>query len=218
MAAAVPTLAVPVVIGLIMVALGIRLEIGALVAGAVGWVIALALRAPVAIGTMRTTNDRTRTQMWVTASSGPLEEGVRLVVLLIVGRDLSQAASVGLGWAAVEVVYSLVNGLAMLALLGRDDPEAEQARALMPLQAALEPSAPWWGLVERTWASLLHIGFTLIVAAQPVLVILTAVVHSATNLALLRTADQVSMARFQLGGVILALAVLGVGVVLWLPR
>jgi hypothetical protein len=217
-AAALPTLAVPIAIGLVMLGLGLELETGSVLAGAVGWMVALILRAPVAIAAMRATEDRERAQPWITGSSGPLEELVRLAVVLVVGRDLSTAAAVGLGWAAIEVVYSLVNGVAMLALLGRDDPEAEQARALMPIPAALEPSAPWWGVLERAWASLMHIGFTLIVAAHPVLVIVTMIAHSATNLGLLRGAARTSLARFEIAGTVLGVVILGVGVALWIPR
>ena len=218
LAAALPTLAVPVVIGGVMLALGVALSVGPLVAGALGWLIALVLRAPVAVAAMRFAGSQERAQPWITASSGPLEEGVRLVVLLVVGRDPATAAAIGLGWAAIEVLYSLVNGVAMLSLLGRDDPEAQQARALMPMRAALEPSAPWWGLIERITASVLHIGFTLIVAAQPLLAVVTAPVHSAVNLALLRAGRSASLARLEATLAIVAAFVLAVAVALWMPR
>jgi len=216
LAAALPTLLVPVVIGAVLVALGTDLRPGPLLAGALGWVVALALRAPVALGVFRATGgDRGRAQPVITGASGPLEEIVRFVVLLVVGRDLSTALSIGLGWAAIEVVYALVNGAALLTLAGRDDAEAEQARALLPFQESLAPSAPWWGVVERVWASVLHIAFTLIIAAQPILVVVTIVLHSATNLALIRYARRVGLVRFQVAGAAWAIVLLFLAVAAW---
>lgn len=207
-------IAVPIVLGLIAVALGIELRVGALLVGALGWFIALVLRAPVAVVALRSRPDRTSSQEIITASSGPLEEVVRLVAVLLIGRDVDTAFSIGLGWAAIEVLYSIVNGFAVTALAGRTDPEAEQARQLLP-PAALSASGAWWGVVERVWASLLHIGFTLIVAAQPVLVIATAIVHSATNLVLMRELRAGrSIAVVNAGGAMLAATVLVVGILL----
>ena len=213
--AALPTLALPIAIAVGLVGLGAELRPLAIVAGALGWIVALILRAPVAIVAFRRSGSREGAQPWITGASGPLEELVRLGVLLLVGRDLDTALSVGLGWAGIEVVYALVNGAAMLALVGRDDPEAEQARAMLPFKEALTPSAPWWGVVERAWASALHIGFTLIIAAQPILVVVTILAHSATNLALLRLADRISLARFQALGIAWAAVVVAVAAWLW---
>ena len=217
-AAAVPTLAVPIVIGALMLTLGVTLRVGPLVAGAAGWLIAFMLRAPVAIVAMRVRRDQQHVQPIITASSGPLEEGVRLIVLLLLGRDLDTALSIGLGWAAIEVVYSLINGVALLSLVGRDDADAQRARAMLPLAGALEASAPWWGVIERITASVLHIGFTLIVAAQPVLFVVTALVHSAVNLVYLRPSGSGSLARFELTLAVVSALVLAVAIALWLPR
>ena len=209
---------VPVAIGVGLAALGVELQPFAALAGAVGWVVALFFRAPVALAAIARTGSRERAQPWIVGSSGPLEEIVRLGVLLFVGRGLDEALSVGLGWAAIEVVYAIGNGFALVALAGRTDPEAEQAKALLPTQAALEASAPWWGVLERLWASLLHIGFTLIVAAQPILVVLTMLVHSAANLGLIRALGAgISIARVQVAGLVLAGAVVGVAALLWRP-
>jgi hypothetical protein len=88
----------------------------------------------------------------------------------------------------------------------------------MPVRAALEPSAPWWGLIERITASVLHIGFSLILAAQPLLAVVTAPVHSAVNLTLLRAARSASLARLEATLAIVAAFVLAVAVALWMPR
>jgi YhfC intramembrane metalloprotease len=130
---------------------------------------------------------------WIVAASGPCEEGTRLVVLLLVGRTFPIALSVGLGWTAIEVVYTIVNGLAVASLLGRTDEKARQAQALLTslyttrgLTNMLTPSAPFLGVMERISASALHIGFTLLLAWQPLLVLATIPLHSATNFIALR--------------------------------
>lgn len=192
--------AAPIVIGVILIALGARLEALWLAAGAAGWLAALILRAPVAVAAMRLTGGPEPAQPWITAASGPLEELVRLGLVLFAGQTLDRALSIGLGWAAIEVVYAIVNGIAMLALIGRTDAEAQQMRAMIPVKGALEPSALWWGAFERWWASVLHIAFTVIVAARPALVLFTIVAHSATNLVLLRVGQWLTLARFQLAG------------------
>lgn len=209
---------VPIALSIAMLGLGADLQPIAVVAGAVGWLVALVLRAPVALAALNRTGSRERAQPWIVGSSGPLEELVRLAVLLIVGRELDVALSVGLGWAGIEVVYAIVNGFALATLAGRTDPEAEQAKAMLPSQAALEANSPWWGVLERLWASLLHVGFTLIVAAQPILVVLTMIVHSAANLGLIRALGAgISLARVQVAGLVLAGAVLGAAALLWRP-
>jgi hypothetical protein len=207
-------LAVPVVLGLVIVFAGHPLDAGALAVGAVGWAFALALRAPVAlIGQRLLHGNPERTQRAVVLSSGPLEELVRLAVVLLVGRDLSTALWIGLGWAAIEVLFSIVNGFALAQLEKRTDEEAERARAMLPPQA-LSAGAPWWGVIERIWASLLHIAFTLIVAAAPLTAPINAVVHSAVNVAALAGARRYPLAAVSVGGLLLALALLAVGLLL----
>jgi hypothetical protein len=206
-------LAVPIAAALGIVALGHEPEVGALVAGAAGWVVALLLRAPVGLVGVRITGSPERAQRWVVASSGPLEESVRLAVLLLVGRDLGTALWIGLGWAAIEVLYAIANGFAIEALSRRTDPEAERARALLP-PAAVSASGPWWGVVERIWATALHLGFTLVLAAVPALVVVTAAVHSAINVAFLWLARHRGPLLTTLAGLAAGGAVLLAG--LWL--
>ena len=89
--------------------------------GAAGWMIALALRQPVALIASRvTTKDRAMTVVgW---ASGPAEEVVRLLLVLFVLRSGSAAAWAGAGWMAVEVALVTVNGLMIATLLTKDDP------------------------------------------------------------------------------------------------
>ena len=206
-------LAVPVGYALAIVALGGEPSVGPILAGAAGWLLALVLRAPVGLLGVRITGSPERAQRWVVASSGPLEESVRLAVLLLVGRDVETALWIGLGWAAIEVVYAIANGFAVEALSRRTDPEADRARALLP-PAALGGNAPWWGVAERTWTTAVHIGFTLIVAAVPVLVVATAAVHSALNVGFLWLVRHRGLLLTTLAGVAAGGAILVFG--LWL--
>jgi hypothetical protein len=162
---------------------------------------------------VRITGSTERAQRWVVASSGPLEESVRLAVLLLVGRDLGTALWIGLGWAAIEVLYAIANGFAIEALARRTDPEAERVRALLP-PAALSASGPWWGVVERVWATAIHLGFTLILAAVPALVVVTAALHSAINVAFLWLLGHRGLLMTTLAGVATGGAILLFG--LWL--
>jgi membrane protein YdbS with pleckstrin-like domain len=158
----------------------------AIAAGAIGWLIALALRAPVSLIALKLFGQSDRAKALVVGSSGPLEELVRLVTLVIVGRTLAEAASIGIGWAAIEVVYTVAVGFITVNLLRRDDPEARQAKEMLEAQGMLRSTGPALGVLERIGASALHIGFTLIVAWSLPAAIVTAVVHSAVTLVIVR--------------------------------
>jgi hypothetical protein len=203
-------LAVPVVFGFAIVQLGYDPLLGPLLAGAGGWLLALILRAPVGLLGMKLAGSPQRAQRWVVASSGPLEEAVRLAALLLVGRDLATALWIGLGWAAIEVVYGIANGFAIAALAERTDPDAEQARAMLP-PAALTSTGPLWGVVERAWASALHIGFTLVLAAVPVAVLLTAPLHTAVNVGALWLLERRGLLVVSLAGIAVGAGVLALG-------
>lgn len=206
-------LAVPIAYGIAVDRLGHPPMLLPALAGAGGWVLALLLRAPVGLLGMHLAGSPERAQRWVVASSGPLEEAVRLAVLLLVGRELGTALWIGLGWATIEVLYSIGNGFAVAALAERTDPEAERARAMLP-PAALSSSSPLWGVVERAWASALHIGFTLMLAAVPLLVVVTAPLHTAINVGVLWLARRRGLLVVTVAGVVLAAAVLAIGWVL----
>ena len=149
--------------------------------GAAGWMIALALRQPVALIASRvTTKDRAMTVVgW---ASGPAEEVVRLLLVLLVLRRGSAAAWAGAGWMAVEVAVITVNGLMIAALLTKDDPKSLEAKDFLRDQGMMQNYGPWWGVLERFSAAGLHIGLTLLLFAQPWLVLVTIVTHSATNM------------------------------------
>jgi hypothetical protein len=157
--------------------------------GAAGWMIALALRQPIALIASRvTTKERTMTVVgW---ASGPAEEVVRLLLVLFVLRTGSAAAWAAAGWMAVEVAMITVNGLMIATLLTKDDPKSIEAKDFLSEQGMMQSYGPWWGVVERFSAAGVHIGFTLLIFAQPWLVLVTIVVHSATNMLFVRYAKR----------------------------
>lgn len=181
------TLLVPVAFALVLVALGAELEWSTLGFGALGWVGALMLRGPLAAVLSQTMRDEERVKSIIMASSGPFEEGVRVLLLLLAGRTFSGAAAIGIGWAAIEVVYTTITGFLTLSLLRRTDPEAMQARQMLEAQGMIRETGPWLGIIERVGATALHLGFTFIVAWNLWAALGTAIIHSATNIALVRS-------------------------------
>jgi hypothetical protein len=157
---------------------------GALGAGALGWLVALALRGPIAVAALKLAKRPEAGQSVVVGASGPLEEGVRLGVLVLLGASLPTALAVGLGWAVIEVVFAIVNGFVGNLLLSKDDDKAREAIALLEAQGMLRETGGHWGVIERVFASLAHLGFTLLAAAAPWWLLLTIPVHSAMNLSI----------------------------------
>lgn len=206
-------LLVTVAYGVAFVNAGHPFELVPFLVGAAGWFVALLLRTPVGLVGMRVTADADRTQTWVTASSGPLEESVRLAALVLVGRDFGTALWIGLGWAAIEIVYSIANGFALAALAERTDAEAEQVKAMLP-ESAFSSAGPLWGVVERMWASAVHIGFTLVLAALPLLVVVTAPLHTLVNIGFLAAYRRSGMLRTSLAGLAVGAAILATGYLL----
>ena len=180
-------LLVPVVFTLAFTLTGTDLNLAAAGTGAAGWLVALAFRAPVGLGLLRVLKAPERVQPWVVGSSGPLEEGVRLLALVLIGRSFSDAVFLGIGWAAIEVVYTVANSFLILNLIRRTDEEAVQAREILAAQGMLRTTRPALGVMERVGATALHIGFTLLVAWNGITAIATMIVHSAVNLTLTRT-------------------------------
>lgn len=155
--------------------------------GALGWWLALLARGPVILLARKLTVDKARTL--VVSVSGPSEELVRLALLFILGLNIDNAYALGLGWAAVEIVYSLLQSFALGALAQRTDKKAKQAKALLEQQGMLksmEPTAPFWGIVERLSANAIHVGLSLLLVFSPWLVVVTAPLHSTLNLLVTR--------------------------------
>jgi hypothetical protein len=146
--------------------------------GALGWIVALMLRGPLSALSLKLPKERV--QKIIVASSGPLEEGVRLALLLITGTGFSWALSIGQGWAAIEVLYTIVQVAAIASLAKKTDEKSMQAKAILEAQGTTNVS-PLWGLLERVFASALHIGCTLLVAKYHWLVVILIPLHSGVN-------------------------------------
>lgn len=146
--------------------------------GALGWTIALALRGPVSALTMKGPKNRGNTILVL--SSGVLEETTRYVLLVLTSLSAGWAASVGQGWAAVEVAFTMVNVVLIAALANKTDEKSRQAKDMLAAQGLLTVH-PLVGVLERVSASAFHIGATLIVAAAPWMVVVLIPLHSGLN-------------------------------------
>ncbi len=183
--------------------------------GALGWLIALMLRAPVAVGARRITETALDLQRIVVWASGPAEEITRLVIVLIAVQDLPTAVAIGLGWSLIEGVYAVPQPMIRAHLRRRTDPQAQEAREVLAALGLDRDVGPLWPGIERLFASGFHIGVTLLVAWQPWFVIGAVPLHSALNvsvLALLRRDIKLAMGLVGLVGA----AVLAAGLAVWL--
>jgi hypothetical protein len=173
-------LLVPLLFAFVFSSFGVAFSWKGFGIGVLGWVIALFLRGPVGAIAVKTTS-KEKARFLVVSSSGPLEELVRLGILLLTAVSYSWASSVGQGWAAVEVVFTIINGVVLFSLMNREDEKAKQAIEILKSQGKLGQN-PAWGLVERVFASAYHIGATLMIAAIPWLVLVLIPFHSFFNL------------------------------------
>lgn len=155
---------------------------GAVGVGALGWVLALGLRGPVAALTRNL--PQAKATIWMVSASGPAEELIRLAVLFLLGRTFPTALSIGFGWGAVEILFGIVNGLVALTILQKDDEKSREARELLARQGTLQNFGlnPLWGMWERIFATGIHVGFTLVLAAFPWAVVALIPLHSLVNL------------------------------------
>ncbi len=158
---------------------------------------------------MKLTN-RDRAASIVGWFSGPAEELVRLALVLFFITTFEQAMWAGFGWAAVEVVLVVVNTLVIAGLMTKDDPKSLEAKKLLEGMGMMTPQSPLWGLLERFSAIALHLGFTLMLFAQPWLVLVTLPLHSVTNMVAVRYAKS-HLALTEAGLAVLGAVVLLVG-------
>lgn len=99
----------------------------------------------------------------------------------------------------------------MASLLTKDDPKSLEAKDFLREQGMMQNYGPWWGVLERFSAAGLHIGFTLLIFAQPWLVLVTIVVHPCTNMLVVRYAKR-SIALTELAVLGTAIVVLTSGI------
>ena len=162
--------------------LNLNFDFSIILLGALGWWIAMLLRLPVMLLIRNLPVQKGRN--YVIAASGPAEEVVRLVILLVLGLTVNNAYSLAIGWAGVEIIYSLVQVFAMAVLKDRTDQKAQEAKELLKIQGldkSFEDNAPFWSVLERLSASGLHLSFSLLLIISPWLVLLTAPLHSGFN-------------------------------------
>lgn len=209
---ALAVLPAPLLAGAALVALAWPPLVVPVLLGAAGWLLALVARQPVALIAAKTTTPA-RGSLIVGWISGPAEELVRLALVLLALRSFEDALWAGFGWATIEVLLVLVNGLAMASLVTKTDEKSLEARQLLAAQGLLGTQHAGWGLLERLSATALHTGFTLLLFAQPWLVLLTLPAHSVINMLMVRYAkDRLAAAEVVFAS--LSALVLAVGVVL----
>lgn len=197
-------------------ALEIELDTDYILLGALGWWLALLLRAPLILYAKNSKLPMEKSNRLIVGASGPAEETTRLILLVVIGLTSGNAYSVGIGWAAIEIIYGLTQVFGIGVLEQRTDKEAQEAKKLMKqagMDKSLEPSTPFWGALERVSASALHIGFSLMLVFSPFMVTFTIPFHSAVNFGVLR-ANAVSVAKSQLTLLVVGLGILAVGLLL----
>lgn len=174
-------LTVPLIYILAFNALGHgKLRVGPFFLGLLGWSVALLLRAPLALLTVRFTH-RLR-ELVVVAMSGPAEELVRLLAVLFLQANFAGAVSLGLGWATIEVLYALISGFGTVIILSQGGPGAWQLKKRFLDTGLTVPATVYSGIIERLSATALHIGFTLLLAYHPLLILITLPLHSLVNI------------------------------------
>jgi hypothetical protein len=149
--------------------------------GALGWTAALFLRTPMMVLLLKLT--RKINEQVVAAMAGPAEEAVRLLVVIFLQAKFTGAISVGLGWASIEVVYTIISGFSTVAILSQGGVGAIQLRKRFADAGQSVPVTVYSGVVERLSATALHTGFTLLLSYHPLLILLTVPLHSFTNVA-----------------------------------
>jgi len=204
-------LLVPVMFWLVFHYSGTAMEWKAFGLGALGWVIAFFLRGPLSAIVMKMPKEKATTI--IVASSGVFEECVRIAVLLLTSLTFSWSLSVGQGWAAIEVLFVIINLIVMISLSTRTDEKAIQAKEMLQMQGNMN-AHPVWGVIERIFASAFHIGCTLLVAKYPWLVVLLIPLHSFVNLSAIKLSKQ-SMVQTELLIAIFGIITLTVGILVF---
>lgn len=201
-------LVVPIAYWLAFRSLGFPMHWASFGLGALGWWVAYLLRIPTSLALKKWASATLQTR--IVYFSGPFEEGVRVALLLLTAASLRVALSVGQGWAAIEVVFAVVNGIALTSLQYRSDAKALEAKRMLETTGLRLDASPWWGVWERLSASAFHIGSTLIIAWSPWTVFAMIPIHTALNVIAMRFMKKslIQTESFLFG---LGFVVLGVG-------
>ncbi len=148
--------------------------------GRAGWLSALILRSPLAAMLRYLNPQRILSATTGIAISGPAEEGMRLLCLLLIGRDFIDLYTFAIGWAGFEILFHAFNAFTAQFILWRGGKAAEELKQHLDPDA--ESANPLWAFVERFSATVFHLGLTLILAASPWFILLTATLHSYVNI------------------------------------
>ncbi|CAE7327031.1 ACT3 [Symbiodinium necroappetens] len=157
--------------------------------GAGGWWLALLMRVPVAV-LADSASQQSWLQLVTTLVSGPAEESVRVTMLFTFGwaARFDATFALGLGWTALELVFTCVQSLAATQLLkaaksGKDPKAVEAFHQLAAQSGRDDPLSlhPAWGILERFSAHELHLAMGLLGALSPWMVLGTSCIHSAVN-------------------------------------
>lgn len=149
----------------------------------------------------------------IVGSSGVFEECVRIAVLLLTSMTYSWSLSIGQGWAAIEILFVIVNLIVMASLAKRTDEKAVQAKEMLQMQGNLNAN-PMWGVIERIFASAFHIGCTLLVAKYPWAVVLLIPLHSFVNLAAVKLSKK-SLVKTEILLAVIGSITLAVGILVF---
>ncbi|WP_166871021.1 hypothetical protein [Salinibacterium sp. ZJ450] len=180
--------------------------------GAAGWMLALVLRQPVALIAMKLAG-KDRAMTIVGWFSGPAEELVRLALVLLAIDTLDDVLWAGWGWAAIEVLFIVVNMFVLASMMTKDDPKSLEAQQALRDLGMTEPQNGFWGALERVSATALHLGFTLLLFASPWLVLVTLPVHSVINMSAVRF-GKTHLAATEIVLVVVGAVALGAGLAL----
>lgn len=180
--------------------------------GAAGWILALMLRGPVALLAKRLTSPE-RIPTILGWASGPAEELVRVGMVILFVHTAKDATWAGIGWGGIEVVFIAINAIAIAILLTRDGPKAQKVQALMRERDTKTAGGRGWAAMERCSAMAAHLGFTLLLFAQPWLVLATLVAHSLVNMILVHYSKKRSVAFTELTLLAVSLAILLCGLI-----
>ena len=174
----------PVPFFILALFLEIKLDFNYVLFGALGWWIALLLRTPVILYLKyKKTNLETSSNLMI-SFSGPTEEITRLVLLSLIGFNIPNASSIGLGWGMIEIIYGIIQIIGIGTLEQKTDAKALEAKAFMKqmgMDKTLASSTPFWGALERFSAIAIHIGFSLLLIRSPYIVIFTIPLHNLAN-------------------------------------
>ncbi len=153
-----------------------------MILGALGWSVALILRFPF-LFLIKSRYTLSKQVILIPLLSGPTEESVRLLLIILFSITFSKAYSLGFGWATIEVFYALIQTLALSGLNKRTDEKALKAKEMVKqigMENILEAN-PLWGVMERISISGIHLSFSLFLAINPFFVTIIMPAHSLIN-------------------------------------